>query len=253
MLHGIEITTPRETLRRVRQAIKDGVKMWDGARLVLADLPLDEREVARILPWGMKPADPPLATLFITDYPKNAFTVPYKEAAVLIHVRTPLGRGIHCCWMVVDDDTALILGRENLGYPKKLADITYEESAGGARAAVRRRGVDVLTMEAVRGARQTAPPPVFARKTFNISGPGQLMFIHPVWLFHPTEVILESYEADVSVTIGDSVFDPLNRIVAGGSVRGRLTVVDILGSRYNLPVGLAGPTWVMNTYMMRFK
>ena len=132
MLHGIEITTPWETFRRIRRAIKkDGVKMWDGARLVLADVPVNAREAARILPWCMKPVDPPLATLFITDYPKNAFTVPYKEAAVLIHVRTPLGRGIHCCWMVVDDDTALILGRENLGYPKKMADITYEESADG--------------------------------------------------------------------------------------------------------------------------
>jgi acetoacetate decarboxylase len=119
MLDGIDITTPWETTRRIRRAIKDGVKLWEGARFILVDAPVDEKEARRILPWGMKPVDPPMATLFVADYPRTAFSAAYREAAVLIHVKTPFGRGLHCCWMVVDDDTALILGRELLGYPKR--------------------------------------------------------------------------------------------------------------------------------------
>ncbi|MFH1137451.1 MAG: acetoacetate decarboxylase family protein [Pseudomonadota bacterium] len=253
MFDGIEITTPWETTRCMRRAVKNGLKLWDGARFVLADVPVDPREARRILPWGMKLDDSALATLFIADYPKTAFTVPYREAAVLIHVRTPLGKGLHCCWMVVDDDTALILGREYLGYPKKLAVIEYEESAGGVQASASRRGAAVLSLNAVRGARQTDPPPIFDVKTFNAGGPGQFYLIQPIWLFRPREVIHESYEAEVAVSIAESEFDPIGRIASGRPVRGRLAVSDIVGSRYNVPVGLAGPQWVMNTYKMRFR
>ena len=253
MLDGIELTTPWETMGRIRRALKSGVKLWDGARFILADVPVNKREVKRILPWGMKPAEPARATLFITDYPKTAFTVAYKEAAVLIHVDTPLGRGVHCCWMVVDDDTALILGRENLGYPKKMADIRFEETEAEIKSSVSRRGARVMALNGVKGDRHASPAPIFDKKTFNVSGPGQMNLIHPIWMFRPKEVILESYEAEVSVEIGSSELDPLDRIIDGPTVSGRIAVSDIVGSRYFLPVGMAGPQWVLNTYKMRFK
>ena len=161
------------------------------------------------MPWGLKLTDPPTATLFICDYPKTAFTGAYKEAAVLVHVKTPLGAGLHCCWMVVDDDTALILGREVLGYPKKLADIKYEESAGEVSASVTRRGVTVLSMVGRRGRTQNPAPPVFDFKTFNVSGPGQLYMVQPIWLFRPKEIIHESYQAEVEVTLRESAYDPI--------------------------------------------
>lgn len=113
----------------------------------------------------------PTATLFIVDYTKRSFTVPYHEAALLVHVRTPLGKGLHCPWMVVDDDTAMIYGREILGYPKKAADITFEEDGKNITAGVTRRGVEVLRIESTSKTRRTPPPPVFDYKTFNVGGP----------------------------------------------------------------------------------
>lgn len=151
MLDDIEITTPRETFKRMRKAIKSGLKLWENARFVMTDVPLDKQEAQKILPLGMNLTAPPMATVFVVNYQNTAFTVPYKEAAFLIHVRTPLGKGLHCCWMVVDDDTALILGRELLGYPKKMADIRFEEKGGDVKASVTRRGTRVLAMEAKRG------------------------------------------------------------------------------------------------------
>ena len=253
MLDGIELTTTWETLGRIRRALKQGVKLWEGARFILADVPVNKREVKKILPWGMSPAQPVRATLFITHYPKTAFTVAYKEAAVLIHVNTPLGRGVHCCWMVVDDDTALILGRENLGYPKKMADIRFDESQEKVISSVTRRGVRVLSLNGIRGAEQAPPPPIFDQKTFNVSGPGQMNLIHPIWMFRPREVVLESYEAEISMEIGSSELDPLERIIDGPPVSGRIAASDIVGSKYFVPVGVAGPQWVLNTYKMRFK
>ena len=89
-----------------------GGKMWENARFIVADIPIDKTKAKKILPVGMGLYSPPKATIFISDYTKTSFTVPYHEAAFLIHVRTPVGKGLHCCWMIVDDDTALIYGSQ---------------------------------------------------------------------------------------------------------------------------------------------
>jgi acetoacetate decarboxylase len=228
---------------------------WDNARFVLADVPLDYNELKRILPWGMKPASPPMATFFICDYPKVSFPiVPYHEAAMLIHVRTPLGEGLHCCWMIVDDDTALILGREMLGYPKKMGVFEFDEKEGTVHASVSRRGVRVITIEAKRGLPQNTKPPVFNIKTFNVGAMGQLLVINPIWMFRPREVIHESYMADIKLSLNSSGVDPISRLIAGEPRNGRIVVMDIPGdSPYMAPVGVTGPLWFGRTFNMRFR
>lgn len=244
------------TLRRVIDMYSDSFRkqnLWDNARFILADVPLGRAAANNILPLGMTVSDPPLGTLFIVDYTKTSFTVPYKEAALLIHVKTLLGSGVHCPWMVVDDDTALIYGRELLGYPKKMAEFVFEEGEDSIEASVTRRGVEVLRMAGKRGAPETSPPPVFNKKTFNAGGLGQFFSINPVWLFKPREIIHESFEADVEVTLGESEFDPIAGLVSGPPAGGRFVVMDIPGSAYNLPVGLAGLAFFANTFYMRFR
>lgn len=240
-------------MSRFMKGAKIEGKLWEDAHFVLADVPLHAEAVKRILPLGLRPSDPPLATLFICDYKKTGFTVPYKESAVLIHVRSIFGEGYHCCWMPVDDDTAMIYGRELLGYPKKMADIVFEENENGVSASVTRRGVEVLTMEGKRGALQSSPPPIFDVKTFNVGGLGQFMAVNPVWLFRPTEVIHESYEAEVTITVAESEYDPIAGLIAGDAIRGRMAVIDILGAPYMLPVGLAGIPWSNRTFFMRYR
>lgn len=228
---------------------------WDGARLVLADVPLDARAVKKILPSCIWPSDPPMATLFFADYPTVAYPLfPYKEVALLIHVRTPLGKGRHCCWIIVDDDPAMILGRELLGYPKKTGDIKFEEKDGNIKASITRRGVEVVSMKAVCGAKQTRPEPVFHYKTFHPGAMGQFMAVSPVWMFKPREVIHESYQAEVKLTLNDSQYDPIARLAAGEPRNGRIVVMDITGdSPYMFMVGLAGPFWFGRAFNMRFR
>ena len=248
-----EGATPGESLRALRGIFRGEVKLWENARFVLVDVPLDRREARKILPLGLRPTEPPVGTLFVVDYTKTAFTVPYHEAALLVRVRAPLGRGVHCCWMVVNDDTALIYGRELLGYPKKWADIEYEESGDRVKASVTRRGTEVLRIEASRGPAETNPAPVFNRKTYNVGGMGQFMAINPIWMFKPTEAIHESYTATASVTLRDSVYDPIARLVSGEPLAARMVVMDIPGASYMLPVGLAGIFWHANTFNMRYR
>jgi acetoacetate decarboxylase len=241
--------------KTIREKARKHENTWDNARFVLVDVPLDYHEVKRILPCGMKPSNPPMATLFICNYPKVSFPiVPYHEAAMLIHVRTPLGAGIHCCWMIVDDDTALILGREMLGYPKKMGDFEFDEKDGNIQASVSRRGVKVMDITAKRGLPQNPKPPVFDIKTFNVGAMGQFFALNPIWVFRAREVIHESYQADIKLTLNDSGFDPISRLVTGEPQNGRFVVMDIPGDgAYMAPVGFAGPGWFGRTFNMRFR
>jgi acetoacetate decarboxylase len=234
---------------------KKRLNTWNNARLVLADVPLDLREVKKILPWGMRPSSPPMATLFFANYPDVSYPLlPYKEAAMMVHVRTPLGRGRHCCWIIVDDDPAMILGREMLGFPKKTGSFTFDEKKDIINASVTRRGISVLSMKAVRGARESDPGPVFNFKTFHFGGMGQWMALSPVWMFRPREIIHDSCRADITLAINDSAYDPLARLVDGEPKNGRIVVMDIPGdSPYMLPVGCAGPGVFGRTFTMRFR
>ena len=253
MLDFVEPKSPLDVLKKFKDTIWGDEDLWNDAHFILADVPVHADEAKRILPRGMRLTDPPTATLFIVDYHKTSFTEPYREAAVLLHVRTALGKGVHCPWMIVDDDTALIYGRELLGYPKKLGVFEFKETKTGIKANISRRGTTVLEIEGKRGAPQDPAPPVFSQKTFNAGGPSQLFLVNPVWVFHPTEVIHESYEAEVKVTLGDSEYDPIARFVSDEAVSGRIVIMDIPSGKYHLPVGMAGLMHFGRTFVMRFR
>lgn len=238
-----------------RETGKKGLNIWSNARFVIADVPLNGKELKKILPLGMWAGAKPMATLFICEYPEVTWPIfPYHEAAMLVHVRTPLGMGRHCCWMIVDDSTALVLGREMLGYPKKMGVFEFDRNDNEIHTSVSRRNTTVMGMKARIGALQEPAPPVFNVKTFNIGGPGQFVFMNPIWMFKPREIIHQSYEADIRLTLNDSSFDPLARLVAGEPVDGRFVTMDIPGtSPYMLPVGITGPFLFNRTFNMRFR
>ncbi len=244
----------KQSLAGIMQPTARGTNLWDNARFVLADVPLDKRQVKKVLPWCMWTGDEAKGTLFIVDYTKTAFSVPYHEAALLVHVKTHLGKGLHCPWMVVDDDTALIYGREFLGYPKKRADFTFDENNESITATVNRRGVEVLRIESVSKTRQTSPAPVFDYKTFNVGGPLQFYaLLQPIWWFRPKEVIHESWDTEATVTVNDSDFDPIARLIDGEAYNTRMVVLDIPRAKYYLFGGLAGFIWYVHTYRMRYR
>jgi len=245
--------TALKVLQGAIDSLRGKARLWENARFIIAEVPLDRKEAKRILPFGLWLSDPAAGVLFIANYTKTNFTIPYKETGLLINVRTMLGSGVHCCWMLVDDDTALIYGRELLGYPKKMASIAFEENGNHISASVTRRGITVLTMEGDKGQPQNPAPPVFGRKTFNVGGPGQFVGVNPIWLFRPREVIKESCSAKVTVKISPSDYDPISRLVAGDPLRGRIVVTDIPGTRYYIPAGIAGLSHFANSFHMRFR
>ena len=171
----------------------------------------------------------------------------------MMHVRTLLGEGVHCCWMVVDDDTAMVYGRDLMGYPRKMAQISYEEVGDHVSASVIRRGAQVMSIEADRGIIQYAPPAVHDQKIYNIGGLAQIFAANPVWMLRPAEQIHESHEANASLTLYESEYDPIAEFVTGDPLNGRMVNLDITSVKYIFPISMAGPLWFARTYDMRVR
>jgi acetoacetate decarboxylase len=231
------------------------IKLWEDTTFVLADVPLNPVEAGKILPLFMFLRKPYRATFFIARYAKTAFTGSYNEAALLLHVRTPFGRGIYCPWMIVNDDTAMIYGRELLGYPKKMADIPFEDDGKKITAGLTRRNVRVISVKAERIKKEENPGPVLQMKTFNIGGMGQYFAFNPIWLFKPREAIHESYAARATIDIQRSDYDPIKNIIADyrNPLDARIVKTDIFGIRMMWPVGLTGVRIFGNTFNLRFR
>jgi len=231
------------------------VKLWEDTTFVLVDVPLNPAASHKILPLFMRLDRPERATLFIARYARTAFTAPYNEAALLMHVRTPLGRGVYCPWMIVNDDTAMIYGRELLGYPKKMAEIPFSDDSDQITASLSRRGVKVLSVRARRLQKEAYPAPVLERKTFNIGGMWQSFAFNPIWLFKPREIIHESYRATASLEIMPSDYDPIRDLISDfkNPLDARIAKTDILGTKMLWPVGITGLRVFGNAFNLRFR
>ena len=239
-------------LRMLRQAFSSKYRQCENARFVVAEVPLHADAARRILPLGLHLASPPMGLFFVVDYRKPSFTRPYYEAGLLIGVRTWMGKGYHCCWMVVNDDTPMIFGRETLAYPKKMAQIQFDEQGDVVTARVERNGMELIALRARRSGPFNEPSPIFSAKTFNTGGIGQSLGLCPIWAFRLTEHVREAYTLDLELTLGDAPSDPLGSLIAGAPVRPRMVVEDIAGARYLLPCGIAGPRWFARTFQTRF-
>jgi acetoacetate decarboxylase len=230
----------------------DAGVLWKDAELLLIDVPLNKELVGEILPFGLWPTQPATGTLVLADYPVFPYGLPYHEAILMIHVRSIFGEGWHCAWILVDSDVALIPGRELLGYPKKMGTFSYSRKKDGISAGVTRRGVKLISVSAKRGAREEKPGPVFARKTYNVGGMGQMYVLSPLIMFNVKENIRESYQAAANLKLNYSVFDPIAEIISGPPVNARMVKIDIVDNDYYFMLWwTGGRSWFLNTFNMR--
>jgi len=105
--------------------------------------------IKEIIPKPLSPTKDPLATVFVARYPETNFgRLTYNEGALFIHCQYRGEKGFYCLSMPVDDDMAMIGGREQFGFPKKMADkITLEQQNNRVIGTVVRKGVDILRIE----------------------------------------------------------------------------------------------------------
>ena len=104
--------------------------------------------VARLLPPPLKPTKLPIGGVFIANYPKTNFGITYQESALFLQAEFNGEEGGYCLAMPVTDDTALILGREVFGYPKKIGNIQLHREGNKVSGWTERRGVRFLEARA---------------------------------------------------------------------------------------------------------
>ena len=86
--------------------------------------------IERLLPPPLEPYSFPFATAFVANYPETNFGLPYLESALFIRCQFKGVVGNYCLAMHLDGpgkDIAMAGGRENIGFPKKLANIELKK------------------------------------------------------------------------------------------------------------------------------
>ena len=221
--------------------------MWMNAPVLAVDLAVSDDAAAGWLPNGLRLTRPARATIFVADYRETSFGVDYREAGILLHVRLGFRRAVHGAWMLVDDDVALILGREYLGFPKKLGAISLEYDKDRVTATVERKGTRLVEITGALGAEERSPPPMFGRTIVNVWGQLGLCRSRP-----PEEIML-ARTADVDVAIRGSRQDPIDELDCGRVLGARLYRVNFGGGRaLPLPVWPVNPMYLYRNWDRRF-
>lgn len=229
--------------------------IWRGALVIEATVAVDRAAAARWLPPSITPRGE--ATLFVADYPDTSFGVAYRECGLLLHGLLRGREVVHCAWMLVDDDTALILGRELLGFPKKLGEIDIGERGGEVEAVVSRRGAELVRM---RG-RAAGPAPgarVFGRPIVNVRGvPG--LGPPTLWQMDVPSRCREAQALDLEVQVRGTEADPLDELrIDAQRGRGLRAVADVglppegaLPFSGIRPVGVVTHGWLIERLPLR--
>jgi acetoacetate decarboxylase len=218
---------------------------YRGAQYLSATLEVDPDAIRPFLPTSLRLADPPRADLFCAFFPDCSFGAQYREAGLFVHVRTGSGVGIHCPWMIVDDDVALILGRELLGYPKKLGEVTWSPTDDTITAEASRKGHELIRMHARLGERIADPPPFLGRPHRNVVGLLGLAWPRLI-AFRPRETPVQVREVDVDLQISGSEADPLHEMGLGPVQQARLHTVNIAaGLGVPIVVRPVAPTFLL--------
>lgn len=201
---------------------------WHDARMVFAEVPVDADAVRDWLPFGVTLAQPARATVFIADYGEMTFAPPYQEAALLLHVKLfGVIPAVYCPWMVLNNDRALILGREMLGLPKKIADVSFREKGGKFTGSVTRHGVELMRIEGKTGRAVKKPAPGLGQRTVTVRSMLNLLVPAHLLMFHPKETVHRCHALSaVKVTLRSGEDDPVG-VASGAATSASIRTCDI--------------------------
>ena len=129
------VKTSEEIIRYQKNA-----EFYD-AEVLLVYFETTQDVVKRLLPPPLEPTASPVGSVFIANYPRTNMGISYLESALFLSTQHKGEEGAFCLAMPVTDDTALILGREVFGYPKKMAKIGFEHKGNDVFGWTERRDI----------------------------------------------------------------------------------------------------------------
>jgi acetoacetate decarboxylase len=235
---------------RLRSMAPIGEWLYRDAHYLVAEMEVDAEAARRWVPRPLRVREPATASVFTAYFPWNTFGSVYREAGILIHVEHRGRAAVHSPWMIVDDDVALILGRELLGYPKKLGEISFRAEGDGVEGVARRRGAELVRMRGTLGAALADPPPMLGRPHKNLRCSLGLALPRLV-SFTPREQAIEVRSAELAVTIGGSERDPLHELKFGRVRAAYLHRVNLGAGSLPLPGAMVSPLFALRQLLFR--
>jgi acetoacetate decarboxylase len=222
------------------QKIKNGIKFFD-AEMLTVYYKTDPQIIKNIIPRPLKPAPEPLIVAFIAFYPKTNFGVSYHESALCALVQDKLGDiGLYILSMPVNDDLAMVSGREFFGYPKKMANFMFKRTGNIVEGWTERKGVKIMEVKGNINGVMTIDDAIrfvnkFGINDFNLITYNFKHFPAPdkdnVFDYYPLlikEKVIFSYKkiekVEVELNLRHSEYDPW----------AELKVVEIIGAYYSV-------------------
>ena len=205
-----------------------GKKLYHNAQYLTAVVEVDQKKMTRWLPSGMKLAQPARADLFCAYFPENVYTGAYHEAGLFVHIQVGNKTGIFCPWMILNDDRAMIIGRELLGYPKKIGEIAWDNDGTHILAKASRRGTTLIEMNAKLGDVINHAPLILGLPHRNITGGLGLALPREV-RFTPKEHPIEVRQVEMKLRFKGTEHDPLHEMGLGEVVEARIHRCDLSG------------------------
>jgi acetoacetate decarboxylase len=144
---------------------------FTGAEMVSVVARTDPAVAAAVLPMPLQAPKDPVVTAFVAHYPETNLGVDYYEGALFLGAEYRGEQGFYCLAMPVDDDTAMIGGREQFGFPKKMADhISLERDGARVIGSVVRHGAEILHIEGDAHEEVTPEPMWGTREVRDLEG-----------------------------------------------------------------------------------
>jgi acetoacetate decarboxylase len=187
----------------------------------------DPAALAAVLPPVLEPGEGAgMITMLSYGWGHGQRIHPFNEAVVLVPVTLNGIEGNYVPFIYVTTDEAMIAGREIAGWPKKLADITWERDGDNFTGSVTRWGTTILEIEGdfaelpEDDGSMAALMSGGSRPTLNyklIPGPGEEIEVEEI-----TSSTLEIAPSEMAVGVGrlrtaSSEDDPVAMLVPDGS------------------------------------
>ncbi len=236
---------------------------WSNTLIVAVEMEIDPDAAREWLPDGIELADPYTAKYFVADYPESECCGPYRETAILLPVMFNQLPATHCPWMLVDDDVALVQGRDVFGFPKKMGEIRVDINprTGKIHATVNRHGSRLITIGGTIGKVVPNPEPLLGGSKANVwgvvpaNGIGGLVQMPRILTFETDEEVLLARDLEVTVQIQGTKTDPIDAILPG-AVLGATLYRTNMGSGSGLSLfgwGEVDLDYIFRTWELRYE
>jgi acetoacetate decarboxylase len=138
---------------RGSEEISDLMRRWAepaflDSRVLSIAFETDPALIAAVLPPGLEPEKPGIASVFVATFGASNCVGPFDGAALNVRARHGDIPGNYCVTMPMSTDTAIIFGRELYGEPKKLARIALQREGNRVTGTVERPGITYIRLTA---------------------------------------------------------------------------------------------------------